>query len=91
MLTYSFAEGAELRLVEHHHADELFALMDQNRSYLCHGLPEWDVQKSLDECKAVIKSSLEQEHPDRAQLLPQQLIGVSAPGARGSTSQWKPD
>jgi len=60
MLTYSFAEGAELRLLEHHHADELFTLIDHNRSFLRRWLPEWDVQKSLDDCKAVIKSSLEQ-------------------------------
>ena len=60
MLTYSFAEGAELRLLEHHHADELFALIDHNRSYLRQWLPEWDVQKSLDDCKRVIKLSLEQ-------------------------------
>jgi len=60
MLTYSFAEGAELRLLEHHHADELFALIGHNRSYLRRWLPEGDVQKSLDDCKAVIKSSLEQ-------------------------------
>ena len=59
MLTYSFTEGAELRLLEHRHADELFALIDHNRSYLRRWLPEWDVQKSLDDCKAVIKSSLE--------------------------------
>ena len=59
MLTYSFAEGAELRLLEHHHAGELFALIDHNRSYLRQWLPEWDVQKSLDDCKTVIKSSLE--------------------------------
>ena len=60
MLTYSFAEGAELRLLEHQHAEELFALIDQNREFLRRWLPEWDVQKSLDDCKAVIKSSLEQ-------------------------------
>jgi ribosomal-protein-serine acetyltransferase len=59
MLTYSFAEGAELQLLEHHHADALFALIDQNRSYLRQWLPEWDVRNSLDECRAVIKSSLE--------------------------------
>jgi len=60
MLTYSFAEGAELRLLERQHADELFALIDLNRSYLRRWLPEWDVQKTLDDCKSVIKSSLEQ-------------------------------
>ncbi|MGA2985349.1 MAG: GNAT family protein [Terriglobia bacterium] len=61
MLTYSFATGAELRLLEHHHANELFALIDHNRSYLRRWLPEWDVQKSLGDCKAVIKSSLEHQ------------------------------
>ena len=60
MLIYSFDEGAELRLLEHHHAEELFALVSQNRSHLRRWLPEWDVQKSLDDCKKVIKSSLEQ-------------------------------
>lgn len=60
MLSYSFAEGAELRLLEHRHAEELFALVDQNRSFLRRWLTDWDVQKSLDDCKAVIKSSLEQ-------------------------------
>ena len=60
MLTHSFAEGAELRLLEHHHADELFALIEHNRSYLRRWLPEWDVQKTRDDCKALIKSSLEQ-------------------------------
>ena len=60
MLSYSFADGAELRLLEHHHAEELFALIDRNRTFLRQWLPEWDVQKSLDDCKALIKSSLEQ-------------------------------
>jgi ribosomal-protein-serine acetyltransferase len=60
MFTYSFAEGVELRLLEHHHAEELFALIDGNRAFLRQWLPEWDVQKSLDDCKALVKSSLEQ-------------------------------
>ena len=34
MMVCPFAEGAELRLIEHHHAEELFALIDHNRSYL---------------------------------------------------------
>jgi ribosomal-protein-serine acetyltransferase len=59
-LTHPFASGAELRLLEHHHAGELFALIDHNRSYLRQWLPDWDVQKSLDDCKKIIKSSLEQ-------------------------------
>jgi ribosomal-protein-serine acetyltransferase len=60
MLIYSFADGAELRLLDHHHAGELFALIGNNRSYLRRWLPEWDVQKTLDDCARVIKSSLEQ-------------------------------
>lgn len=60
MLIFSFAEGAELRLLEHHHAEEFFALIDQNRSYLRQWLPEGDVYKSVDDCKRVIKSSLGQ-------------------------------
>ncbi len=59
MLTYSFAEGAELRLLEHHHAEELFTLIESNRSYLRRWLPEWDLQQSLEDCKTVIRSSLE--------------------------------
>jgi ribosomal-protein-serine acetyltransferase len=60
MFSYSFADGAELRLLEHQQAGELFALIDRNRTFLRRWLPEWDVQKSLDDCKALIKSSLEQ-------------------------------
>jgi ribosomal-protein-serine acetyltransferase len=60
MLSYSFAPGAEVRLLDHHHAEELFDLIDQNRTYLRRWLPEWDLQKSVNECKAMIKSSLEQ-------------------------------
>jgi ribosomal-protein-serine acetyltransferase len=60
MLSYSFTLGAELRLLEHHHAEELFALVDGNRAFLRQWLPEWDVPKSLEDCKALIKSSLEQ-------------------------------
>ncbi|MFZ0960974.1 MAG: GNAT family protein [Terriglobia bacterium] len=59
MLTHSFADGAELRLLQPQHADELFKLIDQNRSFLRQWLPDGDVQKSLDECKKAIKSSLD--------------------------------
>jgi ribosomal-protein-serine acetyltransferase len=59
MLTFPFAEGAELRLLEHHHAEELFLLVDHNRAYLRQWLPDCDVPKSLDDCQTLIKSSLE--------------------------------
>ena len=60
MLSHSFAEGAELRLLGYQHADELFALIDQNRTFLRQWLPEWDVQKTPDDCQTLIRSSLEQ-------------------------------
>ncbi len=60
MLSHSLANGAELRLLEYQHAEELFALMGQSREFLRQWLPEWDAQKSLDDCKALIKSSLQQ-------------------------------
>jgi ribosomal-protein-serine acetyltransferase len=53
-------EVEEIRLLELRHAEELFSLVDQNRVHLRRWLPEWDVPKSLDECKAVIKAGLEQ-------------------------------
>jgi len=59
MLTHSFAEGAELRLLQPQHADEMLALIDQNRSYLRQWLPDWDVQKSLEDCQKAIKSALD--------------------------------
>jgi len=36
MFSYSFAQGAELRLLERQHAEELFALIDRNRAFLRH-------------------------------------------------------
>jgi ribosomal-protein-serine acetyltransferase len=59
MFTHSFADGAELRLLQPQHAPELFALIEHNRSYLRRWLPEWDVQKSLGDCRMTLKSSLE--------------------------------
>jgi len=59
LLIHTFAEGAELRLLEPQHADDLFNLIEQNRSYLRRWLPAWDVQNSLDDCQTVIKASLE--------------------------------
>ncbi|HTS70381.1 MAG TPA: GNAT family protein [Terriglobia bacterium] len=60
MLTFPFAEGAELRLLEHQHAEELFELIEHSRSFLRRWLPDGDVPKSLEDCRKVIKSSLEQ-------------------------------
>ncbi len=60
MLSHTFAERAELRLLAHQHAEDLFTLMELNRAFLRRWLPEWDLQKSLDGCQRLIKSSLEQ-------------------------------
>ena len=57
MLTFPFAEGAELRLLEHQHAEELFELIEHSRSFLRRWLPDGDVPKSLEDCRKVIKSS----------------------------------
>jgi ribosomal-protein-serine acetyltransferase len=60
MFFYSFAKGAELRLLEHEHAEELCALIDRNRTFLRQWLHESDVPKSLADCRTLIRSSLEQ-------------------------------
>jgi len=59
LLIHGFAEGAELRLLEPQHADDLFNLTEQNRSYLRRWLPACDVQNSLEDCRTSIKVSLE--------------------------------
>jgi ribosomal-protein-serine acetyltransferase len=60
MFVHVLDEVEQLRLLELRHAEELFCLIDNNRAYLRRWLPEWDLPKSLDECKAVIKTGLEQ-------------------------------
>jgi ribosomal-protein-serine acetyltransferase len=59
LLSHTFAEGAELRLLEPQDADDLFNLIEQNRPYLRRWLPAWDVQNSLEDCRTSIKASLE--------------------------------
>src|ERR1035438_9285852 len=59
LLIHTFAEGAELRLFAPEHAQDLFNLIEQNRSYLRRWLPAWDVQNSLEDCRTVINASLE--------------------------------
>jgi ribosomal-protein-serine acetyltransferase len=59
MFSCPLTGNAELRPLEHHHAEELFELIEENRTYLRRWLPEWDVQQSLDACRAMIKGSLD--------------------------------
>jgi ribosomal-protein-serine acetyltransferase len=60
MFVHTLGKIAELRLLELRHAEELFALIDQDRAHLRRWLPESDVPRSLDECRKVIKAGLEQ-------------------------------
>jgi len=59
LLTHPFAEDAELKLLQAQHAEDLFELIEQNRAFLRRWLPAWDVQNSLEDCRTVIKNSLD--------------------------------
>jgi ribosomal-protein-serine acetyltransferase len=59
LLTHTFAEGAEIKLLQPQDTEDLFALIELNRSYLRRWLPAWDVQNTLEDCRTVIKNSLE--------------------------------
>lgn len=53
-------DDLELRLLEERHAEELFALTDQNRAYLREWLPWLDNNRSLSDTKEFIKNALKQ-------------------------------
>jgi ribosomal-protein-serine acetyltransferase len=83
-LIHTFAEGAELRLLELQHAEDLFNLIEQNRPFLRRWLPAWDVQNSLEDCRTVIKNSLERLSANGGSTLgiwyQNQLAGVIGAG-----------
>jgi ribosomal-protein-serine acetyltransferase len=60
MVRFGIDDETELRLLKERHAEELFALMDQNRKYLREWLPWLDTNKSLRDTKEFIEGSLEQ-------------------------------
>lgn len=60
MFCFSIDNETELRLLEERHAEELFALTDQNRAYLREWLPWVDGVQSAENTKQFIKSALEQ-------------------------------
>jgi ribosomal-protein-serine acetyltransferase len=60
MFRYRIDEETELRLLEERHAQELFALIDQNRTYLREWLPWVDGTTSLEDTRKFIRFSLEQ-------------------------------
>jgi len=60
MVRFGIDDETELRLLKERHAEELFALMNQNRKYLREWLPWLETNKSLEDTKEFIKGSLEQ-------------------------------
>lgn len=52
-------DDTELRLLDERHADEVFALIDQNRESLREWLPKLDEYKSPDDTRGFLKRSLE--------------------------------
>lgn len=60
MFTYQLSEDAELRLLEAHHAQELFDLTDRNRNYLRQWLPWLDSAMTAHDTRNFIKDALQQ-------------------------------
>lgn len=59
MFSQDLGNGTQLRLLEHRHAPEVFALVDGNRDHLRRWLPWVDGTKTVDDTRAFIGSSLE--------------------------------
>lgn len=59
-LSIRIDDDTELRILEERHAQELFNLIDQNRSYLREWLPWLDYEQSVEDTKVFIRSSLQQ-------------------------------
>ncbi|MFQ5796360.1 MAG: GNAT family N-acetyltransferase [Candidatus Bipolaricaulia bacterium] len=60
MFRFRIDDDTELRVLEGRHAEELFALTEQNRAYLREWLPWLDNTGSLEDTQKFIKRSLEQ-------------------------------
>lgn len=60
MFRAKISDIAELRILEKHHADNLFALTDRSRGHLRQWLPFVDGTKSVDNTKKFIESGLRQ-------------------------------
>ena len=58
MFRFRIDDDTELRLLENRHAEELFALTDQNREHLRRWLPWLDNNRSLEDTRAFIAKSL---------------------------------
>jgi ribosomal-protein-serine acetyltransferase len=60
MFTLKISDELELRLLEERHAEELFALVDQNRQHLRQWLPWLDTTLSPSDTSTFIKNALDQ-------------------------------
>jgi ribosomal-protein-serine acetyltransferase len=60
VFSFQLTAAAELRLLEERHAEELFALVDQNRAYLREWLPWLDQNQSVEATLLFIRSTLQQ-------------------------------
>jgi ribosomal-protein-serine acetyltransferase len=60
VFTCRLREDAELTLLEPWHADELFEIIDHNRSYLRRWLPWVDGTRTVDDTRAFCKQALHQ-------------------------------
>lgn len=60
MFTYKLNDETELRILEMRHAEELFVLTDQSRTYLREWLPWLDFTKTVNDSKQYIESTLKQ-------------------------------
>jgi ribosomal-protein-serine acetyltransferase len=59
MFSTPLRDGFEIRLLEEHHAAELFAAVERNRAHLRQWLPWVDVTRTEEDGLAFIRSSLE--------------------------------
>lgn len=60
MFSFRVGDDIELRLLEERHADQLFALTNQNRAHLREWLPWVDDTQSVEDTQAFIKRALQQ-------------------------------
>ena len=60
ILHYPISDTLDIRLIDKHHADALFTLLDKNREHLREWLPWVDASQIVDDTIEFVESSLEQ-------------------------------
>lgn len=60
ILAYPIDDNLEIRLIEKHHAEDLFALCDKNREHIGEWLPWIDDTQSVDDTMGFIENSIKQ-------------------------------